>query len=154
MTASGSKRDALSEHGVLLSKVTQREESLRALRRDLDGIDRVIKSLHSRQRRYELLGEACGVLEELESAGGSDLLWKEQDPALYLQDARQQINKHTEALEKATRRRDELLAEISDEGLQLEYLKLDLDEARENPTSCRSTSLSCHGRGAPRKTGA
>ena len=131
MTASGSKRDALSEHGVLLSKVKQREESLRALRRDLDGIDHVIKSLHSRQRRYELLGEACGVLEELESAGGSDLLWKEQDPALYLQDARQQINKHTEALEKATRRRDELLAEISDEGLQLEYLKFDLDEARE-----------------------
>jgi len=131
MTASGSKRDALSEHSVLLSKVTQREESLRALRHDLDGIDHVIKSLHARQRRYELLGEACRVLEELESAGGSDLLWKEQNPAHYLQDARQQINKHTETLEKATRRRDELLAEISDERLRLEYLKFDLDEARE-----------------------
>jgi len=131
MADGGPGQDSLAEDRALLAQVKQREESLLSLKRELAATQRVINSLSSQQSRYDSLGKACRSLEDLDSAGGSGLLWRDQDPADYLRSARQQIDKFQESLQRAERRREELLASIGDEGLRLEYLKLDLAEARE-----------------------
>ncbi|MDH5620572.1 MAG: TonB family protein [Gammaproteobacteria bacterium] len=129
--ADGVEQNSLAEDQALLALVKQREESLRSLERELNATRRVLKTLQSQQFKYELLRNACRSLQDLDSAGASDLLWRNQDPADYLRSARQQIDKHEEAIQRAERRQEELLASIGDEGLRLEYLKFDLAEARE-----------------------
>jgi hypothetical protein len=123
--------NSLAEDQALLALVKQREESLRSLERELDATRRVLKSLRSQQPNYELLRNACSSLQDLDSAGASDLLWRDQDPTDYLRNARRQIDKYEEATQRAERRQEELLASIGNEGLRLEYLRLDLAEARE-----------------------
>ena len=127
----GVEQNSLAEDQALLALVKQREESLRALERELDATRRVLKSLRSQQPDYELLRNACSSLQDLDSAGASELLWRDQDPTDYLRNARQQIEKYQEAIQRAERRHEELLASIGNEGLRLEYLKLDLAEATE-----------------------
>ena len=131
MENGGVEQNPLAEDRALLVRVKQREESLQSLKRELAATQRVINSLLSQQPRYESLSNACRSLEDLDSAGGSSLLWRDQNPADYLRNARQQIDKFQEDIQRAERRRDELLAGIGDEGLRLAYLKLDLAEARE-----------------------
>lgn len=124
-------QDPIAEDQALLARVKQREESLQSLERKLDGTQRVIESLLLKQPRYESLSNACRSLEELDNAGGSELLWQGQNPADYLASARQQIRKYQEAVQTAERTRQELLASIGEKRLGLKYLKLGLAEARE-----------------------
>ena len=131
MENGGVEQNSLAEDRALLVRVKQHEESLQSLERELAATQRVINSLLSQQPRYESLSNACRSLEDLDNAGGSSLLWRDQDPADFLRSARQQIDKYQEATQRAERRREELLASIGDEGLRLAYLKLDLAEARE-----------------------
>ena len=125
------EQNSLAEAQALLARVKQCEESLQSLERQLEATQRVLKSLLLERPRYESLSNACRSLEDLDSAGGSDLLWRDQDPADYLRSARLQINKYQETIQRAERRREELLISIGNEGLGLEYLRLDLAEARE-----------------------
>jgi len=131
MENGGVEQNSLAEDRALLVRVKQHEESLQSLERELAATQRVINSLLSQQPRYESLSNACRSLEDLDNAGGSSLLWRDQDPADFLRSARQQIDKYQEATQRAEQRREELLASIGDEGLRLAYLKLDLAEARE-----------------------
>jgi TonB family protein len=131
MADGGVKQNSLAEDQAVLARVKQREESLQSLKRELDATRRVLRSLLAQQPRYESLSNACRSLEELDSAGGSELLWRDQDPADYLRSARQQIHKYKETIQRTEQRHDELLASIGDEELKLDYLKLELDEARE-----------------------
>ena len=131
MADGGVKQNPLAEGQHLLSKVTQQEESLRSLRGKLTATDDALNSLLSQQRLIELLGDVCRALEDLDSAGGSRLLWQDQDAAVYLRNARQQIDRHEKAIATAERSRNALLAQIENEGVRLEYLKIDLSEARE-----------------------
>ncbi|MDH5618215.1 MAG: TonB family protein [Gammaproteobacteria bacterium] len=125
------KQNHLADDKALLALVKQRETSLQSLERELDATQRAIESLLIQQPRYQSLVDACRSLEELASAGGSELLWRDQDPADYLHGARQQIDKYEEAIRASERRREDLLASIGNEELRLEYLRLDLAEARE-----------------------
>ena len=112
----------------------QRQRDLENLQRELEDIRRVLALLQAKQHQVDLLGDVCHSLEKLDSAGGSYLLWKDQDAAVVLQTARRQIDEHSSALQRAERRRDELVASIRDHGSDLEFLRLELNEARERET--------------------
>ena len=58
-------------------------------------------------------------------------MWKDGDAADVLQTARRQIDEHHNALQRAERKRAELLSRIANEGHDLEYLRLELIEIQE-----------------------
>ena len=123
--------DAVAEKQALLSAVKRREQSLQVLKRELHEIQRALASLQVREQQIELLGDVCRSLERLDSAGGSQLLWKGEGTAEVLRAARGQIEEHRNTVQRAESRRDELLANIRDQGDDLEYLRVELLEAAE-----------------------
>lgn len=131
MADGGVKRDPNDEKHALLSRVEQREQTLQKLQHELDNIQRVLSLLESKKHQVELLGDVYGSIEKLDKAGGSQLLWKDQGAAEVLKTARRQIDEHRQAVERAGRKRDELLARIGEHGHDLDFLRLALDEARE-----------------------
>ena len=125
------KRDPDDEQQALLSSLERRERALQILQRDLDDIDNVLAQLRARQQHVELLDDVFRSVEKLDSAGGSDLLWKDRGAAEFLDAARRQIDGHREAVQRAEHRRAELIARIRDHGSDLQLVRLQLEEARE-----------------------
>lgn len=127
----GVHRNDSSDKHALLSRVETRERSLQNLKRELDDIQRVLSLLQAKQQQIELLGDVCRSLEELDNAGGSHLLWKDRGAQEVLQTAHRQIAEHRDAVRRAELRRDELRTSLREQGHDLEYLRLELNEARE-----------------------
>jgi outer membrane biosynthesis protein TonB len=127
----GVKRDPTDEQQALLSSMERRELALQNLQRELEDIRRVLALLQDRQHQIGLLGDVCQSLEKLDDAGGSQLLGTDGSAADVLQTARRQIDEHAKAVRRAERKRDELVASIRDHGSDLEFLRLELIEARE-----------------------
>jgi outer membrane biosynthesis protein TonB len=131
MAGGGVRQGQTDEQQALLSSLQRREQSLQILQRELEDIRRVLALLEEKQHQVDLLGEVCTSLEKLDSAGGSHLLWKDQGAADVLQTARRQIDEQKQAVQRAAQKRDELVARIRDYGSDLEFLRLELAEARE-----------------------
>jgi outer membrane biosynthesis protein TonB len=131
MANGGLKRDPTDEQQALQASLQRHEQSLQKLQRQLEDVRRVLASLEARQQHIDLLGDVCQSLEKLDSAGGSHLLWKDQGAAEVLQSARRQIDEQKQAVHRAEKKRDELIARIRDGGDDLEFLRLELAEARE-----------------------
>ena len=131
MSNGGGKRDQGNEQQALLSSLERREQSLQNLQRELEEIRRVLALLQAKQHQVDLLVDVCQSLEKLDNAGGSQLLWKDQGAAEVLQTARRQIDGQKQAVQRAERKRDELVARIRDHGSDVEYLRMELAEARE-----------------------
>jgi outer membrane biosynthesis protein TonB len=123
--------DHVAEKQALLAAVKRREQSLQVLKRELHEIERALASLRAREQQIVLLGDVCQSLERLDSAGGSQLLWKGEGTAEVLRAARGQIDEHRNAVQRAESRRDKLLANIRDQGDDLESLRVELFEAAE-----------------------
>jgi outer membrane biosynthesis protein TonB len=131
MANGGVKQDPTGEQQALQASLQRREQSLQKLQRELDDIRRVIALLEKKQHQVDLLGDVCQSLEKLDNAGGSHLLWKDQGATEVLQTARRQIDEQKQAVQRAEQERDELITRIRDHGDDLEFLRLELAEARE-----------------------
>lgn len=131
MAGGGLNPDTTAGKQKLLTAVGRRERSLQTLKNELEEVQRAIALLQARQHRIELLGDVYNSVDKLGQAGGSRLLWEDGDAAEVLQKARRQIDEHHAALQRAERKRTELLGRIAHEGHDLEYLRLELIEIRE-----------------------
>ena len=131
MADGGVKQGQTDEQQALLSSLQRREQSLQNLQRELEDIRRVLALLEEKQHQVDLLGDVCASLEKLDNAGGSHLLWKDQGAADVLQTARRQIDEQQRAVQRAEQKRDELIARIREHGSDMEFLRLELAEARE-----------------------
>lgn len=127
----GVQRGQSDEQRALQSLAERRAQALQDQQRELEDIRRVLALLEARQHQVDLLGDVCQSLEKLDKAGGSHLLWKDQDAEAVLRTARRQIDEHRDAVKRAERRRDELVAGIREHGSNLEFLRLELIAAQE-----------------------
>ena len=66
---------ALQHEQALREQLRQARERLDGLVRDLRAIDRQLEGMSDERKRYRLLGDACGALEELSAQGFASLFW-------------------------------------------------------------------------------
>jgi outer membrane biosynthesis protein TonB len=123
----------------LRTQVDESERVLSDLEKDLRDVDRELEQLSEENHKYEVLGDVCRSLEELEVAGGDTLFWKEgEDPAEYLREARDRIHAFGESIIQVEGRRREIVARIGDQNLQLDCLHYDLADTMEREESRRN----------------
>jgi hypothetical protein len=71
----GQDREALA------AQLAEAQERLAGLVRDLRAIDGELEGLSTERRQHQLLGAACGALEELAVIGGAELFWGDRSVA-------------------------------------------------------------------------
>jgi hypothetical protein len=127
----------------LRAQVEDSEQVLADLEKDLRAVDRELEELAANNHKFEILGEVCRSLEELENLGGKALFWKdgETDTAEYIREARDRIHDFGESIIKVESRRREIVVRIGDQNSELDCLHYDLVDAMESEESRRNEWL-------------
>ena len=119
----------------LRGKIAESERVLVGLERDLQAIDSARAKLSEKNHQYEVLGQACDSLEELEGLGAPNLFWGETSgsdrPVEYLQNARRNIETFVEQVAFVEERRRSMVEKIGAQNEVLDYLDDDLQDAME-----------------------
>ncbi|MBT8108325.1 MAG: AgmX/PglI C-terminal domain-containing protein [Gammaproteobacteria bacterium] len=137
------KPDYSDDELALRTQVEGSERALEDLERDLRDVDRELEQLSVNNQKFEVLGDVCRSLEELENLGGESLFWKDgdSDRAAYISQAREKIHDFGESIIKVESRRREIVARIGDQNYELDCLHYDLSEAIEREESRRNEWL-------------
>ena len=126
----------------LRTQVDDSERVLSDLEKELRDVDRELEQLSEENHKYEVLGDVCRSLEELEVAGGDRLFWKEgEDPAEYLREARDRIHAFGESIIQVEGRRRDIVTRIGDQNLELDRLHYDLSDVIEREETRRNEWL-------------
>lgn len=130
----------LSEQEQSLRKHVERSERVfDNLEADLRLIDAELEALAQRNHQYELLGQICRSLEELDGLGATCLFWgNEGDPdnlREHIHGARRRIDEFGEEIADVEERRQSITDKINDQNDSLDYLHYDLRDAIEREES-------------------
>jgi hypothetical protein len=129
--------DAESGQGqqALLAQLAQAKERLDHLVADLREVDRELEDLSTERRQHELLGAACGVLEELSQLGGAALFWGDRSAATggeeQLQRARGRVAGFQKRLGEIEERRQVVFEEVMRQQDDTDWIQGDVYEAEE-----------------------
>jgi len=99
----------------LRAQLAEAQERLDALVRDLREIDGELDALSTERRQHQLLGEACGALEQLAELGGAALFWGESPAAgsgHQLLRARSLADGFAKRIDEIEERRHEVLEQV------------------------------------------
>src|SRR5210317_942505 len=143
MTESGVVTDEFSsEESSLRASFQANEQELERLQNELAELDRQRVDLAEKGQHYDVLGQVCQSLEELDDLGAGDLFWPEQDDAgsrqAIVQTARGRMETYNARIEELEGLRAEVLDRIGVQNRDLDLLQYDLDdiaaqrEARKN----------------------
>ena len=137
------KQGSSDEERSLQSKVEESELVLEDLQQELSAVDSELTELVEQNHKYEILGNLCRSVEELESIGGADLLWKSEagDVDEFLRHARERIHQFGESIFDVEKRREAIVDRIGDQNHSLDCLHYDLLEAMEREEIRRSEWL-------------
>jgi outer membrane biosynthesis protein TonB len=115
------------EHS-LRQKVSKSEGALDSLEADLRDIDDELEQLAERSHEFELLGQVCRSLEELDNIGAGGLFWDDDngDARERLDSARRRIDEYGDSIARVEERRHAMVGEIGDQNLVLDCLHYDL----------------------------
>jgi outer membrane biosynthesis protein TonB len=127
----------------LQEKVRASEEAMAGLEADLCDVDFELAQLAEHNKKYEVLGNVCRSLEELENLGGTGLFWKSEagDVDACLRNARGHIHKFGESIVEAERRRERIVAKIGNQNASLDVLHYELLDVIEREERYRSEWL-------------
>lgn len=121
------------EDQLLRAQISQADEKLSGLERDLHAIDDELESLAAQREQYELLEQVCGSLEKLDELGVARLFWGHTAEHLGLERVREARGRvgvfHDRVLATEDRRRA-VLDEIKEGRDVLDILEDDLFELR------------------------
>ncbi len=127
----------------LQEKVRESEEAMAGLEADLRDVDFELAQLAEHNKKYEVLGNVCRSLEELENLGGTGLFWKSEagDVDACLRNARGHIHKFGESIVETERRRERIVAKIGNQDASLDVLHYELLDVIEREERYRSEWL-------------
>jgi hypothetical protein len=125
----------------LRNKLDRSERVLDDLETDLRSIDSELEELAQRNHQYDLLGQICHSLEELDGLGAKHLFWGRQGDAdesvEHLARARRKIDEFGEEVAQVEERRQAVIEKINDQNDVMDYLHYDLQDAIEREESRR-----------------
>ena len=106
------------------------EQQLSELEQSLQGVSDELASLAEKSYQFEVLGQICRSLEELENLGATDLFWSAQDdPETYgakLARAHRKIDEYRAEFRRVEDRRDSVLERIGNQNQALDHLHYNL----------------------------
>ena len=134
------KTDLSTEEQDLQARVENSESELARLEEDLYAVDVELAQLAGQTRKFELLGDICRSLEQLDELGGKDLFWSADvdDVDSRLEAARDHIRNHDDAFVDVEKRRDAIMSKIGKQNFALDCLHYELLEAMEREESRRN----------------
>ena len=125
------------EHS-LRTEFEKSEQELAVLQDRLQGVDNELIALAEKAHEFEVLGNICRSLEELDNLGANDLFWASQDDLesrqVKIANAHRKIADYSAEIGRVEDRRDSILDEIGDQNRdldQLHYNLIDLVEQQE-----------------------
>ena len=122
--------------------VSESEKVLEGYENDLRAINGEIEALVEGGRVYDVLSRICRSLEELDELGAAELFWDEHYSHTAheerLRYAHNRIDSYGAEIIALEKRRDDILDQIDDQNLHLDYLHYDLLDAAEREESRRS----------------
>jgi hypothetical protein len=105
------------------------------LERQLQATEDALRVLTEQGRQFELLGQACDALDQLESMGASALFWGKKpevsDIPGHMARARKLATAHREKLADAEARRKEVKDRLYDEEVRIHFLQDEIAEIEE-----------------------
>ncbi|MDH3440237.1 MAG: AgmX/PglI C-terminal domain-containing protein [Gammaproteobacteria bacterium] len=128
---------------LLRQKVEKSERVLAELESDLREVDAELERLAQQSQQFEVLGQVCRSLEELESIGATALFWGDEESASreQLDRAHRHIDEYGASIVQVEERRQIIVEKIGDQNLTLDYLHYDLSEAIEREENRRAEWL-------------
>ena len=119
------------------NKVEQSERALDDLATDLGAVDAELEALAADHHKYEVLERACQSLEELDDIGAGHLFWDGHgdERGARIDYARGQIEDFKAEIARVEERREEVLAKIEGQNVELDYLHYDLQDILEQQES-------------------
>ena len=113
--------------------LTQAREKLDGLARDLSATDAELEALAAERRQHQLLGDACGALEQLRETGGAELFWGDRVTASdeQIRRARGRVDAFDKRVSAIEDRRQGLVEQIRHQEYEAGVLEDDLFEAQE-----------------------
>ena len=126
----------------LRQDVAASEEMLEGLESDLLEVNAELTELAGKNHQYELLGQICHSLDELEKLDAGELFWNSprdiETRRSQLDGARNRIEAYAADIERVESRREELLAQIGDQNRELDTLHYELVDVMEREESRRN----------------
>jgi len=134
--------DLTNKEQSLRTQFERSEQQLSGLEQNLQGVNAELVALAEKSHEFDVLGEVCRSLEELENLGAADLFWNSQDDVetrdAKLASAHQRIDEYSAEINRVEDRRDSVLEQIGDQNQALDGLHYDLmdiverEESRKN----------------------
>lgn len=123
----------------LRNRFENSEQQLSGLEQGLQGIVDKLTSLAEKSYEFEVLGQICRALQELESLDATDLFWNTQDDpemrAAKLASAHRKIDDYNAEIQRVENSRDLALEQIGDQNRELDDLHYNLiDIAKQQET--------------------
>lgn len=123
------------EEQSLLEQVERSERTLDELESDLRSIDGELEALSEKSHQYDVLGQVCQSLEELDAMGATQLFWGAHDGPGRADDrirrARRRIDEFGDEVAGVEARRQSIVEKIGNQNDVLDYLHYDLRDAME-----------------------
>ena len=118
-------------------QVEQSERALDGLEAELFGVDAELEALAGDHHKYEVLERACQSLEELDDIGAGHLFWDGHgdERGVRIDFARRQIKEFNAEIARVEERRENVLAKIEGQNVELDYLHYDLQDILEKQES-------------------
>ena len=134
--------DLTNKQQSLRTQLEQSERQLSGLEQNLQGVNAELQSLAEKSHEFDVLGEICRSLQELENLGAADLFWNSQDATemrdAKLASAQQKIDDYGAEINRIEDRRDSIVEQIGGQNQGLDQLHYDLldvveqEESRKN----------------------
>ena len=122
--------DLSSTEQSIRTRFENSEQQLSELEQSLQGVSDELASLAEKSYPFEVLGQICRSLEELENLGATDLFWSAQDdPEIYgakLARAHRKIDEYRAEFKRVEDRRDSVLERIGNQNRVLDHLHYNL----------------------------
>ena len=122
--------DLTNKEQSLRTQFERSEQQLSDLEQNLQGVNAELVALAEKSHEFDVLGDICRSLEELENLGAADLFWNSQDSVetrdAKLVSAHQRIDEYSAEINRVEDRRDSVLEQIGDQNQTLDSLHYDL----------------------------
>jgi len=122
--------DLTNKEQSLRTQFEQSEQQLSDLEQKLQGVNAELVALAEKSHEFDVLGQVCRSLEELENLGAADLFWNSEDNVetrdAKLASAHQRIDEYSAEINRTEDRRDSVLEQIGDQNQALDGLHYDL----------------------------
>ncbi len=122
--------DLTNKEQSLRTQFERSEQQLSGLEQKLQRVNAELVALAEKSHEFDVLGNICRSLEELENLGAADLFWNSQDDVetrdAKLASAHQRIDEYSAEISVVEDRRDSVLEQIGDQNQTLDSLHYDL----------------------------